>query len=525
MRHMRRGGTRARGVGGAWVALFAMLALVVAVVSGCVLRLDSPSGSSGGHGSGSGAGSGAGGAASVASSGSGGVVGDPMTGGGCDLPDPEFWWRMPPDLTPEQQARADEVCLAISAFYKSQGYKIVVTTQGPESGDIYDWVDENTVPGADATPPPPPPPEALVLPFGVFRQKMEVELHPEMQGPPGTIPIIRKGFWGYVSGMTDATSLSDWIKNYQVIGKVTAASRDDLIGRTHAGFLFPKLQNQGANVNINAFGANVENDALSLMEMVVGCRALNNNNTTTMWQQVGIMANTDNLNVPSRFPSYPITGYSVLRLDAEFLTEGDAANATGHDHGGVNSFVTGFVPIKGTPYAPGSAFAAATLSTVDGPQFESLFQIKIDDNGDWWIGHNGNWLGYYPHTLFQSAATYMIKTHACEVDYYSEVGADITEIGKYPRYEAWTSAPMGSGHQAKDGFGKSSYFRDPTYVANDGSNLWAYPDPVKKPNTDIYIPPPDYAPKCYTSTPLMAGPAPWDLYFYVGGQGITTGCN
>ena len=39
---------------------------------------------------------------------------------------------------------------------------------------------------------------------------------------------------------------------------------------------------------------------------------------------------------------------------------------------------------------------------MDGIQYESFYQIKVKD-GDWWVGVNDHWLGYYPAKLFAAA--------------------------------------------------------------------------------------------------------------------------
>jgi hypothetical protein len=244
--------------------------------------------------------------------------------------------------------------------------------------------------------------------------------------------------------------------------------------------------------------------------LVVGCR-----NGKDMWQQVGIASSRDRLSQPDRFEEFfPLTKDSTLRLETEILTDGP--DALGDGKGGWFVTIKDFVPIKGTPYAPGSAFALATISTVDGPQFESLFQIRILE-GNWWIGHNGNWLGYYPGDLFQKAPIPMLQTQACEVDDYGEVSAALDLIAAN---ETWPFTPLGSGQFAEMGYLKASYFRDPTYVATDAAGTWTLQDP----NNAIPPPPGDYDPACYTSTPFTAGPPPSELYSYVGGKGDAVGC-
>jgi hypothetical protein len=123
-----------------------------------------------------------------------------------------------------------------------------------------------------------------------------------------------------------------------------------------------------------------------------------------------------------------------------------------------------FIPVTGAPSALGAVFPPEMISTIGGIQHESLFQIKWVD-GDWWVGHNGHWLGYYPHKLWDAHPPNLIATQACEVDWYGEV-ADRTPGD-------WTWTDMGSGQFAEKGAGQASYFRDPSYVRVDAGGLWS----------------------------------------------------
>src|SRR3954471_1560006 len=96
----------------------------------------------------------------------------------CQLPDPEDGYSMPlPPLTEDQKPRMEEVCQLITQVWQTRGYVRKATKQMPESGDLIDCMLGSSVAGSDATPPPPPLPDAMLLPEGVLRQRMEVEDH------------------------------------------------------------------------------------------------------------------------------------------------------------------------------------------------------------------------------------------------------------------------------------------------------------------------------------------------------------
>jgi hypothetical protein len=141
------------------------------------------------------------------------------------------------------------------------------------------------------------------------------------------------------------------------------------------------------------------------------------------------------------------------------------------------------------------------LSTVGGTQYESLYQIKFlpdsgGTNGNWWVGHNGYWLGYYPGKLFGEGPSNLLASNACEVDWYGEVH-DSTP-------ETWTWTDMGSGRFASEGWGNAAYFRDPSYVSLDAAGTWSWPDSDPSVNSiDIPENLPVAVPLAWIFTPIV----------------------
>jgi hypothetical protein len=179
---------------------------------------------------------------------------------------------------------------------------------------------------------------------------------------------------------------------------------------------------------------------------------------------------------------------------------------TGNYRGGWDDIARGFKAIS-RPYPPGTAFAPFTISTVGGVQYESFYQILLSE-GNWWVGHNGHWLGYYPGKLFDTFPPNQLVTKACEAEWYGEVAARATV--------PWTTTDMGSGHPASEGWANTSYFREPTYVGLDAGGPWYFPD--SDPNVQSEDAKPT-VPACYSRTDLQPGLAPWGRFFYVGGPG------
>jgi hypothetical protein len=229
---------------------------------------------------------------------------------------------------------------------------------------------------------------------------------------------------------------------------------------------------------------------MSVLEMVVGCPM-----NGEMWQQIGIAASKDwaNKNLPN-------FGDTLLRVQVEFLTAGSSKEALGDSKGGWDGASAGFVHAEGAPYPPGVAIV--NPSKINEDQFESLYNIRFS-KGNWWVGWNGNWLGYYPGKLFGEGSSNLLASQACEVAWYGEV----YDPNSTPTQ--WTLTDMGSGQFASEGWKKAAIFRNPTYVDPSESSQW--PDAAKdaNPHNDA----------CYTKSGLGSGPTPWDRFFYVGGPG------
>ena len=447
-------------------ALLAVAAVVlgVALPFGCVIQLGTSESSSGGDSS----------AASEPSEGSESGWGA-STSPAPPLPEPAVWHVDLPVLTPDQQARKEEVDQYLAQRYFAQGWQIVETYQ-TYLGDIIDWLDPASVEGSQEEPPPHPSPDDLTPAEGTALAWTEVDLFPELR-VEGAIPVVRPSFAFYVSGLTGATSLEEFLAKYVVPGMPTGPNRL-YAGK---GSLTPNL---GAMAWINAFAGFIEPGTMSLLEMNVHC-----NKDGVPWEQVGIAASRDwttNAILSKNFGDW------LLRLQVEFLTAGEGN--LGHQKGGWVGQYNGFVPVPG-PYAPG--YIILGTSIVGGPQVEALYQIQLW-KGNWWVGWNGTWLGYFPGHFFT-----LMASQACEASWYGEV------FDPNATATTWTWTGMGSEQFASAGFGYASYFRNPGYVDTSGTFSWAL---------NVW----DFKqinPECYSTSELFFGMSPWNLHFYLGGEG------
>lgn len=163
-----------------------------------------------------------------------------------------------------------------------------------------------------------------------------------------------------------------------------------------------------------------------------------------------------------------------------------------------NLLCSGFIQTN-SRVAIGAAIQPA--STYDGGQFDISILIWKDPNhGNWWLElGSGELIGYWPSLLFSRLAD-----HAGMVQFGGEVVN--TQPSGYH-----TSTGMGSGHSARGGFRRSSYFRNLQLVDWDNSLV---------PAAGIRLLA-DH-PACYD---IVGGVnRVWGNYFYYGGPGRSMAC-
>jgi hypothetical protein len=397
---------------------------------------------------------------------------DPALYPEADLPVPARWRVAPTELDAAARRRQAEVDRHILEHLYA-GYEIVETTQ-TYSGDLIDWVDPESVPGSQIEAPPPLP--AVELPEGVELQPTELDRHPELRGPEGMIPIVRPRFARYVSGESGAESIGDHVAREIASGQPAGQNR------LYEGY-YRSIPHTGVKSYVNQGLVNsVEPGTFTLLETATVCSGVF---PATTLELVGATVAKDMANLNDQ----------TQRLRIEFLSSG---LITGNGLGGWDGAVVGFVPYAGRPYGPNVALLPSVLG---GVQYESAFVIQ-NFGGNWWVAHNGNWLGYYPAALFD-----LIKTQGCQAYFYGEVYD--------PTPNSWTDTDMGTGLFASAGFGLAAYFRNPAYVFNGVDTLLF--------GASQLVP---ADPACYSDSLLLTSPAPWNRYFFLGGPGGNApGCN
>lgn len=391
------------------------------------------------------------------------------------LPEPTEWRVPPPAYTEEQQKRWEEVqAYLIAQQYKD--YKILMTTQS-YVGDLIDWVDPPSIPGSEIEPPPPFSPMDMIVPEGTEMGMSEVERHPELQGPVGSIPIVRPRFERYILGKSEALSVEDFVQRFQVPGMPAGQNR------LYAGIPSPQ-PTRTVGAWVNPFGGDVEEGSFSLFEVTASCKGPDPANTL---EQVGAVFSRDRANFND----------AVLRLQVEYYTAG--YEFRGPSKGGWEGFSPGFVPVAGARYAPGMALDP--VSTIDGPQYSFHLMFYLLD-GKWWLAFNWNFIGYYKAELFD-----LMNSEACESAVYGEVFD--------PTPEDWTWTDMGSGRFASEGLGKAASIITPFYYDLSNKAQWI---------SDGFTMDP-YASQCYTRSTLEFNANGQPSFFAGGPGGDSAGCD
>ncbi|EFJ13893.1 hypothetical protein SELMODRAFT_424167 [Selaginella moellendorffii] len=176
--------------------------------------------------------------------------------------------------------------------------------------------------------------------------------------------------------------------------------------------------------------------------------------------------------------------------------------ADGYDKTGCyNLQCQGFVQTS-NKYVLGGSFSS--VSTPDSTQYEKTLCVFQDDSSkNWWLQIDGESIGYWPASLFQSLQNGAETLEAGgEVCYDKESGVRHTKTG------------MGSGEFPSQGYLKAAYQRRIQYLDSNGV---MQPAIGMKSGAEV--------PKCYTATSVAADKGDnWGAYFFFGGPGYSNQC-
>jgi len=132
-----------------------------------------------------------------------------------------------------------------------------------------------------------------------------------------------------------------------------------------------------------------------------------------------------------------------------------------------------------------------TVSQSGGNQYDYVMGFFLT-GGAWWFNFNGDWIGYYPTSLFGSGR---LASSAGSVGF----GGETSGIGAFPA--------MGSGVFPLAGFGRAAYQRN------------VFVTPVGGAARAANLTPGQQFPQCYNIIVVNNSPTTWGTHLYFGGPG------
>ena len=167
-----------------------------------------------------------------------------------------------------------------------------------------------------------------------------------------------------------------------------------------------------------------------------------------------------------------------------------------------NNTCSDFVQVSSSIY-PGAALSPT--SVYNGAQYDlNVHWFKDMDGGAWWLNVRGQWVGYYPRSLYNASG---VQNHATEIDF----GGEIIDNRNSNLH---TATDMGSGSFPSDWWQKAAYMRllRYNYATTSNPNTVRYTDA-----TELTTSRSDAA--CYDIQYSSSSDPNWGAYFFYGGPG------
>jgi hypothetical protein len=183
--------------------------------------------------------------------------------------------------------------------------------------------------------------------------------------------------------------------------------------------------------------------------------------------------------VPHFFIYYTTNGYSK----------------DGDNQGGYNRDVDGWVQYSNTIY-PGAVFNPTSVR--GGAQYMMQYKFQLYQ-GNWWLSCNGQWVRYYPASLFKRDG---LQTSADQVHFYGEI------VDSASHHDA-TKTDMGSGYWPTSRWPWSAYMHNLRYQSTTSGSMSDYDaDSIWATDSNEYD----------VEAHMLSGTS-WGSYFWFGGPG------
>ncbi|MDB4943466.1 MAG: hypothetical protein JWP97_3000 [Labilithrix sp.] len=369
-----------------------------------------------------------------------------------------------------------------------------VATTTTSGGTVVDWVKPKDLWATTATPPP-----ALVSasapraggspPYvnGAVDKPVsnELLLEPKAMGPAGTVPIVRFDVEHYLASVAIPPA-----RPQDIMVKAAPAPEPDTPDRYYVSWHhFGYFLGSDGFINIWNAGGPREGET-NIAQVALASEASGVQETVEAGKIEAPLVNGGSYDA-FFFVYFTNNGYTESRNWA----------------GGYNTTVHGWHQVSRT-WAPGVRLTPS--STSGGDQRVLHLEVRQGPGGDWWVGAEGEWVGYYPRcvneragcadgSVFRSSG---LAEGAGHVTWYGEVFDSLAP--------APTDTPMGSADLGAAGFRRAAYFRSMAYTSDNRTGFF------------FELTRPIYATdaSCYSGAgPAGDGTVPWANYFFYGGPG------
>jgi len=360
--------------------------------------------------------------------------------------------------------------------------EVVKTTRTP-SGQTLDWVaiESQVARGKIAD----PPSDSIRLKPVRGRRaeepvKFELEQAEAVRGPAGTVPVVRKN----LQRVPSWKSLEQYLSKHGRRTYTIETEDGHKIEVPADGSVHDYASTQqsvtayGTEGALSAFDPYTEwSDEFSLLQLGL-IRGSGNGRQTV---EVGWQEDRDLYGdwVPHLFVFYTTNGYSK----------------SGDKIGGYNRDVDGWVQYSSSIF-PETAFGPTSIR--GGAQY--MIQLKVQLwQGNWWVRCNGEWIGYYPGSLYSTSG---LRSKADTVGWWGEVVDSSDHSGT-------TKTDMGSGNYPSLGWQYSGYAHNLKYQSGTAGSLSIYTGGSNDVTNTAW----------YDLETHFSSGSSWESYMWLGGPG------
>lgn len=381
-------------------------------------------------------------------------------------------------------ARARRNLAEIRGYLKSRVERLdVVKTTRTPNGQVLDWIPIESQVRRGKIAQPPSEAERIKPVRGRRAEQavqFELELPDAVRGPAGTVPVLRKNLQRVPSWKNLDQFLS---KHGRRAYSIQIDERDSIEvpgdGSVHDyGYTAHWVTCYGAQGEVSAFDPYLQwSDEFSLLQLALARGSGSGKQTLEVgWQEYRDLYGDW---VPHLFVFYTTNGYSK----------------SGDNLGGYNRDVDGWVQYSSSIF-PETRFSP--MSTRGGAQYKLVLKVQLYQ-GNWWVRCNGEWIGYYPASLYNSSG---LRSQAEKVAWYGEVVDSSDHSGN-------THTDMGSGHYPSTGWTYSAYQHNLEYQSGTGGSMSNYTGGTTSVTN----------PSWYDVETHFSSGTTWESYQWLGGPG------